>query len=164
MFNKLNHACTHPTAVIYSPVCVGDIWSTSKIHLSWLLRNSTFPLNLARVHLTCRSLERTALYYHNMFSMFLCLVHVRVCRYIYFLRTRVKTLFQKFFLSRPSPAIFFLINIKQETVFHFSAFFLHQKNSMYLLHPSFSSFLFYSDFLDWWLHRICRTTQSPDLS
>ena len=162
MFNKLNHACTHPTAVIYSPVCVGDIWSTSKIHLSWLLRNSTFPLNLAHIS-RAGPLKEPHYTTTTCFRCFLCLVHVRVCRYIYFLRTRVKTLFQKFFLSRPSPAIF-LINIKQETVFHFSAFFLHQKNSMHLLHPSFSSFLFYSDFLDWWLHRICRTTQSPDLS
>lgn len=164
MFNKLNHACTHPTAVIYSPVCVGDIWSTSKIHLSWLLRNSTFPLNLARVHLTCRSLERTALYYHNMFSMFFMLSSRTRMQIHIFLTYSCENAVSKVFFCQDPLLLFFLINIKQETVFHFSAFFLHQKNSMYLLHPSFSSFLFYSDFLDWWLHRICRTTQSPDLS
>lgn len=120
MFNKLNHACTHPTAVIYSPVFVGDIWSTSKIHLSWLLRNSTFPLNLARVHLTCRSLERTPLYYHNMFSMLSS--HTRMQIHI-FLTYSCENAVSKVFSVKTLSCYFFklILNRRLFSIFlHFS--------------------------------------------
>lgn len=123
MFNKLNHACTHPTAVIYSPVCVGDIWSTSKIHLSWLLRNSTFPLNLARVHLTCRSLERTALYYHNMFSMFFMLSSRTRMQIHIFLTYSCENAVSKVFSVKTLSCYFFklILNRKRFSIFlHFS--------------------------------------------
>lgn len=122
MFNKLNHACTRPTAVIYSPVFVGDIWSTSKIHLSWLLRNSTFPLNLARTSHVQVPWKNPTILPQHVFDVFMLSSHTRMQIHI-FLTYSCENAVSKVFSVKTLSCYFFklILNRRLFSIFlHFS--------------------------------------------